>query len=122
MKKILIIEDNFTNLKLISDILAANGCEILQSMTGMAGLETAKTHYKDISLILLDLKLPDVDGLEILKMLKASPNTQNIPVIVVSAHAMESDIKATKQAGCADYITKPINVREFLLKVNSLIN
>ena len=121
MKKILIIEDNPTNLKLISDILVAHGYEILQSITGGEGLEISMKNYGDIGLILLDLKLPDIDGIEVIRGLKKSEKTRDIPVLVVSAHAMESDIKATKLAGCADYVTKPLNVREFLEKVNLIL-
>ncbi len=121
MQKILIIEDNPVNLKLINDILTAKGYTILQATTGIEGIETAQENCTEISLILLDLKLPDMEGIEVIKSLKADKNTVEIPVIVVSAHAMESDIKATKQAGCADYITKPINIRDFWNKVNATI-
>lgn len=121
MKKILIIEDNPINLKLISDILVAHGYEIFSSITGSEGLNVSESRAEEIALILLDLKLPDINGIEVIKKLKSSINTKEIPVIAVSAHAMESDIKATKQAGCVDYITKPINVREFLNKVDSIM-
>ena len=120
-KKVLIIEDNPVNLKLTSDILTAHGYEILQATSGGEAYKVLDCKYKEIGLILLDLKLPDMDGIEIIKKLKSSKDTEKIPVIVVSAHAMESDIKATKQAGCTDYLTKPINVRDFLNKVNSIL-
>ena len=120
-KKVLIIEDNPVNLKLTTDILVAHGYEILQATSGGEAYKVLECRHKEISLILLDLKLPDMDGIEIIKKLKSSVDTENIPVIVVSAHAMESDIKATKQAGCTDYITKPINVREFLNKITLLL-
>ena len=119
-KKVLIIEDNPVNLKLTSDILTAHGYEILQATSGGEAYKVLDCKYKEIGLILLDLKLPDMDGIEIIKKLKSSKDTEKIPVIVVSAHAMES-IKATKQAGCTDYLTKPINVRDFLNKVNSIL-
>lgn len=117
MKKILIIEDNPVNLKLTKDILEAQGYFTFSATTGGEGIELAKSECEDIDLILLDLKLPDIDGVEVIKELKKDKSTEKIPVIVVSAHAMEADIKATKKAGCCDYITKPINVREFLDKV-----
>ncbi len=120
-KKILIIEDNPANLKLASDILTAEGYEVLKATEGMAGLEILKQRHDQISLVLLDLKLPDMDGIEIIKKIKAGPDTRKIPVIVVSAHAMESDIKSSKEAGCADYITKPINIKGFLDRVSSVV-
>ena len=120
-KKIFIIEDNFINLKLVSDILVAENYEILYATEGKTALKMLKSRSDEISLVLLDLKLPDIDGIEVIKKLKADKRTKNIPVVVVSAHAMESDIKNSKEAGCADYITKPINIREFLSKVKSLV-
>lgn len=117
---ILVIEDNPANLKLVSDLLTAQGYGVFQAETAGAGLDILKKEYQKIVLVLLDLKLPDIDGIEVLKKIKQIPNIAEIPVIVISAHAMEADIKAAKQAGCADYITKPINVREFLNKVESI--
>ncbi len=121
MKKILIIEDNPINLKLVSDVLIAKNFEILQATTGKNGLNIAEKNHSEIGLILLDLKLPDTNGIEVIKQLKANQSTLPIPVIVVSAQAMECDKTASKNAGCADYVTKPINVRELLLKVEKFI-
>lgn len=114
-KLILIVEDNPINLKLISDVLIANSYEILQATSGKETFKVLEEKGPEIGLILLDLNLPDISGLEILKKIK------NIPVIVVSAHAMEADIKASKQAGCVDYVTKPINIQEFLTKVKAVL-
>jgi len=121
LKKILIVEDNPINLKLVSDILVAKNYAILQSTTGKDGINAAEKNCGEIGLILLDLKLPDIGGIEIIENLKANANTKTIPVFVVSAQAMESDKTAAKNAGCADYVTKPINVREFLAKVEKFI-
>ncbi len=120
-KKILIIEDNPANMKLASDILTANGYDVMKASEGMAGFEMLKQNSKNINLVLLDLKLPDIDGIEVIKKIKADQNTCNIPVIVVSAHAMEADIKNSMEAGCADYITKPINIQEFLGRIKSAV-
>lgn len=118
-KKILIIEDNPENMKLMADVLSAAGFSVLKAHEGKTGIEELKQNSAEIGLVLLDLKLPDTDGLDVLKTVKSNAETQGIPVIVVSAHAMEVDIKAAKKAGCADYITKPINIREFLEKVRA---
>jgi len=120
-KKILVIEDNPANMKLVDDILTAEGYEVLKATEGLPGLEMLKQDSGEVLLVLLDLKLPDIDGIEIIKKIKADDSIKNIPVIVVSAYAMESDIQSTKEAGCADYITKPINVMEFLDKVRSTV-
>ncbi len=120
-KKILIIEDNPANLKLASDILTAEGYEVLKATEGISGFEMLKQNSREIDLVLLDLKLPDIDGIEIIKKIKADEKTGKIPVIVVSAHAMESDIKNSMEAGSADYITKPVNIREFLDRIKSVV-
>jgi two-component system cell cycle response regulator DivK len=120
-KKILIIEDNPENMKLMADVLTAQGFDVLKAYEGIEGIELLKQSSKDVGLVLLDLKLPDISGLEVLKTIKNTDAIKGIPVIVVSAHAMEADITATKQAGCADYITKPINIVEFLAKVRTYV-
>lgn len=121
MKKILIVEDNPTNMKLVSDLLLAKGYKIIQADTGMEAFKALESGCEQIGLVLLDLKLPDMDGIEVIKKIKGNKTTRAIPVIVVSAHAMESDIKATKEAGCEDYITKPFNIVEFLARVGAFI-
>ncbi len=120
VKKILVIEDNPANLKLVNDILTVEGYEVLKATEGEAGLQILREMAQEIGLVLLDLKLPDISGIEVIKKIKADKNTEKVPVVVVSAHAMESDIKNSKQAGCVDYITKPINIREFLATVKSI--
>ena len=117
-KTILIVEDNPINLKLLRDILNFQKIEVLEAINGKSALESVKENYNKIDLILMDLQLPDINGLEVIQKIKAIPESQNIPIIVVSAHAMESDIKKCKEAGCIDYITKPINVQEFINKIN----
>lgn len=117
-KTILIVEDNPTNLKLLRDILNYQKFDVLEAIDGKSALESVKTNYNKIDLILMDLQLPDISGLEVIKTIKADTECQNIPIIIVSAHAMESDIKKCYEAGCIDYITKPINIQEFISRIN----
>jgi len=118
-KTILIVEDNPTNLKLLRDILSFQKFNVIEAIDGKSALESVKENYNKIDLILMDMQLPDINGLEVIQKIKAYPESLNIPIIVVSAHAMESDIKKCYEAGCIDYITKPINVQEFINKINS---
>ena len=118
-KTILIVEDNPINSKLLRDILNFQKFEVLEAVDGKSALESVEKNYNKIDLILMDLQLPDINGLEVIKNIKAVPNSQNLQIIVVSAHAMESDIKKCREAGCIDYITKPINIQEFINKINS---
>jgi len=118
-KTVLIVEDNPTNLKLLRDILTFQKYSVLEAIDGKSALESVKENYNKIDLILMDMQLPDINGLEVIQKIKAYPESLNIPIIVVSAHAMESDIKKCYEAGCIDYITKPINVQEFINKINS---
>ena len=121
-KTILIVEDNPINLKLIRDILNYQKFNVLEAIDGKTAVESVETNYNTIDLILMDLQLPDISGLEVIKIIKALPEGQNTPIIVVSAHAMESDIKKCREAGCIDYITKPINIQEFINKINSFFS
>ena len=120
-KKILVIEDNPANLKLVNDLLTVEGYDVLKATDGISGLEMMKEYAEEISLVLLDLKLPDINGLEVLKKAKTNTKTEKIPIIVVSAHAMEADIINSKATGCIDHITKPLNIMEFLSKVKSAV-
>jgi len=118
-KTILIVEDNPINLKLLRDILNFQKFEVLEAVDGKSALELVEKNYNKIDLILMDLQLPDINGLEVIKNIKADSESKDIPIIVVSAHAMESDMKKCREAGCIDYITKPINIQEFINKINS---
>lgn len=121
-KTILIVEDNPTNLKLLRDILNYQKYDVLEATDGEMALQTIEKSHNDINLILMDLQLPKIGGLEVIKSIKSETKSQNIPIIVVSAHAMESDIKKCIEAGCLDYITKPINVQDFINRINSLFS
>ncbi len=113
---ILYVEDNSANLELVKQILSQFAhIEILSTSDGKIGLDLAKTHIPN--LILLDINLPGISGLEVLKFLRGFEETKNIPVIAVSANAMESDIQKALQEGFDAYITKPIRVKDFLRRL-----
>ena len=112
MRSVLYIEDNIPNLDLVERILEKRpGLRLIPAIRGDLGLRLAKQHHPD--LILLDLDLPDLDGREVLRRLRADPLTQNTPVIVVSANALPDGIEQLLAAGADAYVTKPIDVRDF---------
>jgi len=111
-KKILIVEDNELNMKLFSDLLAAHDYETIQTRDGMAALDLAREHSPD--LILMDIQLPEVSGLEVTKWIKEDETLRNIPVVAVTAFAMKGDEEKIREGGCEAYIAKPISVSHFL--------
>ena len=111
-KKILIVEDNEMNLELVTDILKAEGYSVIQAQSGNEALEMANSEQPD--LILMDIQLPEMDGLEVTRLLKENESTRNIIVIALTAHAMRGDEDKAMDAGCSGYIAKPINTREFV--------
>ena len=119
-KKILIVEDNELNMKLFHDLLEAQGYDILQTQDGMAALKIAREEVPD--LILMDIQLPEVSGLEVAKWIKEDENLREIPVIAVTAFAMKGDEEKIRQGGCEAYIAKPISVSEFLATVQKFID
>ena len=118
-KTILIVEDNELNMKLFHDLLEAHGYETLQTRTGIEALELARTHRPD--LILMDIQLPEVSGLEVTKWIKEDEDLCAIPVIAVTAFAMKGDEERIRQGGCEAYISKPISVAKFLETVRSYL-
>ncbi len=108
---ILIVEDNEKNLKLVRDILQFKGYRTLEARTAAEGIVLAGTHVPD--LILMDIQLPDMDGLTLLKHLRGKPATAAIPVVALTAFAMKDDRQRFLDAGFDGYIEKPINVRAF---------
>ncbi|MEX0696149.1 MAG: response regulator [Dongiaceae bacterium] len=111
-KTILIVEDNELNMKLFHDLLEAHGHRILQSKDGMEALKLAREHHPD--LILMDIQLPEVSGLEVTKWIKEDEDLRSIPVIAVTAFAMKGDEEKIREGGCEAYIAKPISVSNFL--------
>jgi CheY-like chemotaxis protein len=116
---ILIAEDNPTNMKLLRDILNFQGYEIIETYDGKSAVEQIKQNKDKIDLILMDLQLPEMDGIEVIKLVKSDDSTKHLPVFVISAHAMESDMRKALKAGCNNYITKPINLEDFIGKINA---
>ncbi len=117
MCRVLIIEDNPLNLELARDLLEAAGYEVISAKTAKEGLAQVRQYLPD--LILLDIALPDMDGLEAARRIKADPSLAAIPVVALSAHAMARDRDLALKAGCDGYITKPIDTRKFAPEVSS---
>ncbi len=111
-KTVLIVEDNELNMKLFRDLLEAHGIATIETRNGMEVLEIARTQKPD--LILMDIQLPEVSGLDVTKWLKGDEVLKSIPVIAVTAFAMKGDEEKIRQGGCEDYISKPISVSRFL--------
>ena len=118
-KTVLIVEDNELNMKLFHDLLDAHGYQTLQTRDGMEALGIAREHHPD--LILMDIQLPEVSGLEVTKWLKDDDTLRNIPVIAVTAFAMKGDEERIREGGCEAYISKPISVSMFLDTVRRFI-
>ena len=117
--KILYVEDNDDNLHIVRRRLGRLGYEIIAAVDGEEGLEVARREAPD--LILMDLSLPKIDGWEVTRRLKATPETARIPVIALSAHAMAGDREKALAAGCDDYDTKPIDLERLLPKIQALL-
>ncbi len=112
---ILIVEDNELNLKLLKDILDFQGYSTVVTGLGAAAVDLARQHRPD--LILLDIQLPDISGEEAARRLKADERTRAIPIIAVTAFAMPGDREKVLHSGCDAYLSKPLNIREFLALV-----
>ncbi|MGF1619716.1 MAG: response regulator [Rhodomicrobiaceae bacterium] len=118
-KTVLIVEDNELNMKLFRDLLEAHGYATLQTRNGIEALSLAREHQPD--LILMDIQLPEVSGLDVTKWLKEDEALRHIPVIAVTAFAMKGDEERIREGGCEAYISKPITVSMFLETVREFI-
>ncbi|MFY8093071.1 MAG: response regulator [Niveispirillum sp.] len=118
-RRILIVEDNELNMKLFHDLLEAHGYATLQTKDGMEALRLARLHRPD--LILMDIQLPEVSGLEVTKWLKEDDDLKAIPVVAITAFAMKGDEEKIREGGCEDYIAKPISVATFLQTVQRFL-
>ena len=116
MKRILIIEDNEDNMYMIKFILEQNKYEVITSPTGLDGYNKAINEKPD--LILMDIQLPDLNGLEVTKMIRQSVSGKFIPIVALSSYAMTGDKEKTLEAGCTAYIEKPIDPETFMYKIN----
>src|SRR5215510_3480652 len=117
---VLYIEDHPDNMTLVRRILQSESYTLIEAQTGFQGLFIAEN--QDIDLILLDVNLPDIDGYEVARRLRASPKSAlaKIPIIAVTANAMKGDAQKALDAGCDFYISKPINIQELIEKVKNL--
>lgn len=118
-KKVLIVEDNELNLKLFNDLLHSHGYETKQTREGLKAIELAKTYQPD--LILMDIQLPGVSGLEVTKWIKDDRVTKDIPIVAVTAFAMKGDETRIRAGGCEAYISKPITIQSFLSTIRKHI-
>lgn len=118
-KKILIVEDNELNMKLFNDLLRAHGYETIQTRSGTEAIELARRHHPD--LILMDIQLPEVSGLDVTRWIKEDEELHAIPVIAVTAFAMKGDEERIRKGGCEAYISKPISVARFMETVRRYV-
>ena len=118
-KTILIVEDNELNMKLFSDLLEAKGYTTVKTGNGMDAMELARAHQPD--LILMDIQLPEVSGLDVTRWLKEDDDLRHIPVVAVTAFAMKGDEERIRSGGCEAYISKPISVSNFLDTVRTFV-
>ena len=108
-EQVLVVEDNERNMKLVRDILVAAGYRTLEATSGQEAVDLATEHIPDV--VLMDLRLPDIDGVEALRRLRADERTASIPVLAVTAQAMHGDRERFFAAGFDDYVSKPVDVR-----------
>jgi CheY-like chemotaxis protein len=108
-ERILIVDDNATNLKLVAYLMKANGYTVDTALDAESAIVAIRNHHPDV--ILMDIQLPGIDGLELTRRLKADPATRDIVIVAVTAYAMKGDQAKALAAGCDDYITKPIDTR-----------
>ena len=119
MKRILVVEDNEANLYLIRFILEKSGYEVIEAREGAVGVELAIKEKPD--LIIMDLQLPDIDGLEATKRIRASEADGKIPIVALTSYAMAGDREKALAAGCTGYIEKPINPDTFMAEIEKYL-
>src|SRR3954464_11750170 len=118
-KRVLIVEDNELNMKLFHDLVEACGHDTLETRDGIEALKLARLHRPD--LILMDIQLPEVSGLEVTRWLKEDDDLRGIPVVAVTAFAMKGDEERIRQGGCEAYFPKPISVPRFIETIKSYL-
>ena len=116
---ILIIEDQEDNRRIFRDLLTSAGYDVIEAVNGVEGVSAAETHHPD--LILMDIQLPGIDGYEATRRIKANPNLQKIPIIVVTSYALSGDDVKAFEAGCDAYVAKPFIPRELLAKIREYL-
>ena len=118
-KRILVVEDQADNRRILRDLLTSVGYEILEAVTGEEGVTLAETQHPD--LILMDIQLPVIEGYEAPRRIKANPALQHIPIIAVTSYALSGDDVKAFAAGCNDYVAKPFSPRALLAKVREYL-
>ena len=118
-KRILIVEDNDLNLKLFRDVLSANRYDVIETKDGNLAVEMTKTQSPD--LILMDIQLPEISGLDVIRMIKQDSSIAHIPIIAVTAFAMKDDEERILRAGCEAYLSKPISIDQLTATIAQLI-
>jgi CheY-like chemotaxis protein len=118
--RVLVVEDNEMNMQLVEYLLEEGGYQIVKAASGEEALSTARGG-EPIDLILMDIHLPGIDGLSVIREMKADPQTGSIPILALTAHAMRGDKDRFLEAGCDGYISKPIDVKTFLTSIRSYI-
>mgnify|MGYP001228304597 CR=1 FL=1 len=117
--RLLVVEDNDTNMMIFRDLLVTEGYEVREATTAEAAFAVARS--EPIDLILMDVQLPGMDGIEAVRVLRNDPCTREIPIVAVSAHALAPHSKRALEAGCIGYVTKPIRSRDFRERVRSYL-
>ncbi|SEQ00276.1 response regulator receiver protein [Faunimonas pinastri] len=118
-KTVMIVEDNELNMKLFNDLLRAHGYDTMPMRNGHEALEALETRHPD--LIIMDIQLPEISGLEVTRRIKANETIRHIPVIAVTAFAMKGDEERIRQGGCEGYLSKPISVATFIETVKTFV-
>ncbi len=118
-KRILVIEDQEDNRRILRDLLTSAGYELIEAVTGEEGVTLAETRRPD--LILMDIQLPGLDGYEATRRIKANPALRGIPIIAVTSYALSGDDVKAFQAGCDSYVTKPFSPRQLLAKIREYL-
>ena len=119
-KRILVLEDQEDNCRIVRDLLTRVGFELIEATTGEEGVRQAQLHHPD--LILMDIQMPVLDGYEATRQIKAIPELRHIPIIVVTSYAMSGDEAKASAAGADAYVAKPFSPRELLSKIQSLLS
>ena len=118
-KRILVIEDTEDNRQIIRDLLSSVGYELIEAMDGVSGVALAQKERPD--LILMDIQLPEIDGYEATRRIRAIPELARVPIVAVTSYALSGDEAKTREAGCDGYVAKPFSPRQLLAKVREFL-
>ena len=119
-KTILLVEDDFMNIKLAQHVLESDGYTVLKATTGQEALNQIQNNSPD--LILMDIQLPDIDGMTLVRIIRAKDTTKETAILALTAYAMKGDREKIIKTGCNDYISKPINVEKFITTVRKYLD